>query len=109
MLNDETKTKIFNRVVELIQKSNQIWNRNFDIPNIYYDVRGTRGGYQKGNEIHFNPSLLIENLEHFIHQTVGHEFAHYIQKVLHPFSKPHGYEWKVVMYKLGLKPDRCHK
>ena len=127
MLTIETKDKIQKRVNDLTQKANQIWNRTFNAPKIFFDVVGTRGGYQKGNEIHFNPGLLIDNLEHFIHQTVGHEFAHYLQDILYPdfnlrrhvgyrngkplyrrAMRPHGNEWKHIMYRLGLTPDRCH-
>lgn len=46
-------------------------------------------------------------------QVVIHELCHVVQAAEHKqgtFSGgPHGYEWKRLMYKCGVKPERCHK
>ena len=53
--------------------------------------------------------LLNENTDHFIEQTVGHEWAHLAAANLHGHKiRSHGPEWKAVMHKLGLDAARCH-
>jgi SprT protein len=80
-----------------------------------YDLKGKVAGTANSskNLIRINYVLLKENTEHFIKQTLGHEYAHLITDNLwlsDLISKPtaHGREWKKVMRQLGLPPDRCH-
>lgn len=40
-------------------------------------------------------------------QTLLHETAHIITKVIRPNASSHGHEWKSVMRALGARPDRC--
>lgn len=39
---------------------------------------------------------------------VIHEACHVVQRYLYPYSKPHGHEWKRLMRRCGLTPERCH-
>lgn len=80
-------------------------------PTISFDLRGTTAGqaYPGKNHIRLNGQLLNENTDHFIEQTVGHEWAHLAAANLHGHKiRSHGPEWKAVMHKLGLDAARCH-
>lgn len=109
MLNNEQTNAVFHRLEELVKLSEKQFGRSFPFPSVVkFDVRGTKGGFHRSGELHFNPILYLENQQHYLIQTVGHEFAHYVQRIMFPTSKPHGWEWKLVMRALGLTPDRCH-
>ena len=90
-----------------------------DLPkiDIRFDLKGTCGGQfcTKYGHRYFriNVELAHANIDDYLSQTVPHEFAHYIQRMddMKSFgrSKPHGYEWKMIMIQyFGLSPDRCH-
>ena len=111
MLTQEHRNNVENRITELVKMASEKFNRfnkEFKRPLIFFDVKGARGGFYRNGEIHLNPVLLVENGDEYIHQTVGHEFAHYVQRQIFPYSKPHGVEWKFCMRELGLEPVRCH-
>lgn len=85
----------------------------FSEPTISYKQRGTTAGsaYLKEWEIRLNPSLLIENKEHFIDEVVPHELAHLL--VFRVFGRkgiaPHGKEWKWMMqHVLEVTAKRTH-
>lgn len=78
------------------------------MPQIFFDVRGTRGGYHQGGEIHYNDKLASENFDEYLTQVIPHETAHYIQRKLYPRSKAHGPEWKNIMRILEVRVERCH-
>ncbi len=82
---------------------------------LLFDLKGKVAGTANSGKgvIRINYVLLKENTEHFIKQTLGHEYAHLITDSLwlsNLISKPtaHGQGWKKVMRQLGLTPDRCH-
>lgn len=79
-------------------------------PQVRFGINGTNGGTANAaqNLIQFNPTLLRENVEVFMEQTVGHEVAHLIQRTRWPESDPHGAEWQQVMRQFGLPAKRCH-
>lgn len=80
-------------------------------PTVLYNVRGGRGGTANArtNVLRFNPTLLLENLETYIRQTVGHEVAHLIARARFGSTiSSHGKEWGSVMGWLGLAAERCH-
>jgi len=108
MLTQEHTDAVMARLDELEKLAEKMFGRTFDSPTVYFDVRGTKGGFHRRGEIHLNPVLLVENFDHYLHQTVGHEYAHFIQRIIYPYSKPHGWEWKHCMRYLGLTPKRCH-
>lgn len=85
------------------------------MPIIRFDIKGTKGGTAQFNPrnpaqsiIRFNPTLLRENIEHFLQQTVGHETAHLIARAKHGDIDPHGAEWRRVMWAFSLPANRCH-
>lgn len=64
-------------------------------------------------EIELHVELMAAGREEEHRQTLLHEVAHLIQKHVWDLNgkptTPHGQEWRMVMYKLGIPADRCHK
>ena len=88
-----------------------LYGRVFELPSINWNLQGRCAGkaYPSENRINLNSTLLINNTDDFIEQTVPHEIAHLINRTLNgPQVRPHGPEWKAIMRALGLPPLRCH-
>jgi len=112
------------RVVEKLEACVEIANKHFinrtiRMPVIKYDVKGTRGGYVNSgvNVVHYNPILLMDNIDAFIGRTVPHELAHLITYIVfgteHTTGRRrrrivHGESWREVMRVLGAPTTRCH-
>lgn len=99
------------RCVDRIVQCHQIFPTKMRAPTLSFDLRGTTAGqaFPAKHHIRLNGQLLNENVEEFIEQTVGHEWAHLAAIHLHgPKIRAHGPEWKNVMVKMGLDPARCH-
>ena len=80
-------------------------------PTIKYNLKGRVAGqgflYQ--NMIRLNAHVLMNNLDDYVKQTIGHEYAHLVtHERFGAKVNPHGQEWKKVMAKLGLPANRCH-
>jgi SprT protein len=84
---------------------------------VEFTLKGTTAGkaFIGRNKIALNPTLLRENPEAFLKRTPGHEVAHFATYALHGFKdklgnkiQPHGKEWQVMMWSLGLNNTRCH-
>lgn len=106
------KTFIDNSVKSLLKKASDIYGFDFDNITIDYSLKGTRAGvfhWDADNySLRFNLLIAKENKDSF-YNTIVHEVAHYIVRVLNYNAKPHGKEWKAVMNNLGIKnPQRCH-
>jgi len=126
MTDIELKQMVLQRVVELITLFHNSWYGNsslyfqqdIEIPTIKYTKRGKCSGcvtYVGDNaSFNFNMTLLRENTEKFIAQTVAHEVSHYCVWLFygHLYSKGrriiHGREWEKVMVFFGASPNRCH-
>ena len=103
------------RINELHSMVQDHWAVDMRQPSLRYDLKGKVAGTANShsNTIRINYVLLKENVEHFIQQTVGHEYAHLVTDQLYALNKigkpsPHGREWKNVMRSIKLRPDRCH-
>lgn len=99
------------RCLDRIVECQSLVKTSLASPTVSFDLRGTTAGeaYGPKNHIRLNGQLLNENIDEFIEQTVGHEWAHLAARNLHgPGIRSHGPEWKGVMIKLGLDPARCH-
>jgi len=80
------------------------------IPQLTFDLRGTRAGsVNRAGVIRLNPVLLRENLPAFMAQTLPHEVAHWVVFRWRPRAAPHGPEWRQVMAWLGAPARRCHE
>jgi SprT protein len=78
---------------------------------VAYDIKGTTAGYAVYDKhlVRYNPTLLRENFDHFIAQTVPHEVIHHAARAKYGYRvPPHGYEWRGMMLVMGLRPLRCH-
>ncbi len=61
-------------------------------------------------QIRYNLAMALQQPEAFLRETVPHEVAHVVTKLLHPKAKPHGPEWRSLMQYLGVtEPERCHR
>ena len=97
------------RIDELMQLTSSI-GMPIPRPKIVYNLSGVTGGMylMDTNTIRINEALLVANLDHYLFQTVGHEFAHAVADITYPGCKAHGWEWRNVMYRLGLRPIISH-
>jgi SprT protein len=81
----------------------------FATPEIKYDLEGRTAGQAIGTHtIRLNLTLLRENRQDMLENTLPHEIAHCVVAARYPRAKAHGYEWERVMRLLGLSPTRCH-
>lgn len=129
LMTPELKQKVERRVREVLELGAAIWpdhtTKFSTLPTIRYDIKNTFGGVAISGgvddwTIRLNLILCYENEELFIEQTVGHEVAHLIQRVVYGTTKvqpktqkivkirSHGPEWQEVMVKIGLPPARTH-
>lgn len=118
------RTLVINRIEECFTMAQQRWpGETFRKPRVRFDKRGTTAGTANGSkwELNFNETLLNENVDHFVKQTVAHEVAHLIDHQVYDSHAPrydrlgrrkkrsvHGRTWKMVMMALGVPADRCH-
>lgn len=122
------KARVKAKLEESIATAEAHFGTTFQMPSIRYDKRGTTAGVAtcNRNEVNFNATLLMENVEDFLGRTVPHEMAHLIDYKLHPenFQSTvrvtrggrykrtkrdiHGATWKNIMRVLGAPTSRCH-
>ncbi len=114
------QTLVRERVEQCFQVAEKAYERGFKRPVVIFKKRGTVAGTATPArwQLNFNNTLLNENVEHFVKQTVAHEVAHLICNVIYEGGKtfrvrgerrsPHGRNWKTVMVVLGVSADRCH-
>lgn len=83
-------------------------------PEVRFDLRGKAAGMaisppQGSSIIRYNHTMLAENGQAFIRQTVPHEVAHLVARALHGrHIRPHGAEWRSIMVFFEADPVRCH-
>jgi|TARA_Y100000361_G_scaffold94272_1_gene84228 SprT protein len=97
------------RLTTLNQAALDWFDYDEDLPKLTWDLKGTVGGqaYLNQNMIRINMEALAKYKDHYIKQTIGHEFAHLVAyKALG--HRGHGRSWARVMRKFNLFPDRCH-
>lgn len=134
LLTKELMEKVEKRVRELLDLASAIWPDHTakfnDAPEVRYDIKNRFGGVAitGGRDdwtIRLNLILCYENEADFIKQTVGHEVAHLVCRVVHGSTKladdkktgkqvvkkirSHGPEWRSVMVKFDLIPAVTHK
>jgi SprT protein len=122
-INDELHARIVEKIAQTVAKINNHYGMNMPIPPVYYDLKGTTAGIARyhhdgrGKEtmsVHLQPKLFVENLEDSLDNTVPHEVCHL--GVLHKsrlekrkvFPKPHGAEWKLMMWVVGAAAKNKH-
>jgi SprT protein len=112
--------ELFKRMEERVRECFQILNAKLNKsirpeisePLVMFKDSRT-GGYvwptKYGNRVFLNWTLVKENPNYYINDTIPHEVCHIFQRYLYPRSSSHGIEWKTLMRMMGLRPERCHK
>lgn len=80
------------------------------MPKVIFKNMGSVAGraYINENVIALHPQYMRNHSEDFLVQTVGHEVAHIISFAQKRGIKPHGDEWRRVMWAFSLPATRCH-
>ena len=113
----EIEKIIEEKVKSTVDKINDHYKIDMQIPDIYYDVHSTNGGLAKyaTMSVHFNPKIMEENFEHYLKTTVPHEVCHigvwkkYLYEKKNTLPKAHGSEWKLMMWVVGAPARRTHE
>ena len=107
-MNISINDKILERLDFLITLGQKKWGKQVK-PRIKFDLKGTVGGQAcYPNVIRVNLPLLVNNEDDYLIQTIGHEYAHLLTNTISGEAKPHGIEWKRVMWSFDLEAKRCH-
>lgn len=108
------------RVNECIATASQHYGQSFEKIPVHFDLTGQTAGMfcRRRNpdtgieKLYFrlNKDLLIENLDHFLADTIPHEVSHYVTRVRWGWKvKSHGPEWTSVMTQcFSIAPNRLH-
>lgn len=123
MNNTELLDVAWNRVRELNEFTEK--HTKWSVPpirDIRMNLRGACGGKAEGDyALHLNPYLMDAHFDHYVKQTIGHEYVHCLIEHNIParatfrggkmtrWPKPHGPEWKNAMVEFGLEPERTHQ
>jgi SprT protein len=109
-----TEPQVIARTMELLRQAEEHFQIGMPRVAVRFDLRGRSAGMvrfapDKPPEVRYNRLLLEENGADFLARTVPHEVAHVVARALFGAQiKPHGAEWKRVMYWLGADASRCH-
>jgi SprT protein len=113
----ELQEKAIAVVHKYIDKANEIWGLNLSYPLVTFKKEGrTAGTFNPATKvIDLNNQLLEQNGQVFLDRTPGHEVGHLVTDALYGRLRTysgrrsvHGREWKSVMVRMGLSPNRCH-
>ena len=111
----ELHKRVMNHIYDILDKADKIYPGNgfstLVTPVTYRtDMKTTAGfAYPSLKRIELNATIFLANIENFFDDTIPHELAHILTRMLYPTAKQsHGPEWKSVMRNLGFSPTRCH-
>ena len=93
---NEIRQRVNDRIAQLDDLCADIFGREI-APSISYGLKGKVAGqaWLSKNSIKINAYCLMNNLDDYIKQTLGHEYAHLLVHQEHGFNvQPHGHEWK---------------
>lgn len=77
-------------------------------PELSFKMKGMSAGDAGNSKIRINPILFAENVEETLAQTIPHEMCHHWKEQLRLPGRAHGQEWKKLMRRMGVRPNRCH-
>lgn len=110
-LSSEQQEEVQRLTREVLRKAERIFNCPFPSIPVRFDLTGRAAGMycQRNNSgfgcwIRYNPQVFAADFAHHCKDTVPHEVAHYVTRLLHPSAKGHGPEWKRVARLLGAAP-----
>ena len=108
----EMKTAVLARIAEVEKRT------GWKLPNIEirYDLKSRRLAgeaiYNYGDRsrliMRLNPIMWNYNKQHYIYDTVVHEWSHLVDVYFNGKSSHHGSNWQSIMRKAGVTPTRCH-
>lgn len=102
------RQQVIERTRLFIGRGSRLLERDFDLPEIRFDLRGRAAGqfrqYRKQSLIRYNPWVFAVDFQHHLAETVPHEVAHYLVFTTFGRVKPHGEEWRLVMRAFGVTP-----
>jgi len=107
----EVKREAIRRTNEAVDLINNKLGLRLKYPTVRFALKGGTAGkaWWGENLIEYNPTLLGQNVEDFLRQTVRHEVAHLGARAKWGGSiKPHGREWASCCWFLGIPATRCH-
>jgi predicted SprT family Zn-dependent metalloprotease len=107
----EVQREAIRRTQEAVDIINQKLSIRLPYPQVRFSIKGgVAGRAHCGRDlIEYNPTLLGENVEDFLRQTVRHEVAHLAaHKKFGGGIKPHGKEWCSCCWYLSIPAVRCH-
>ncbi len=88
------------------------FKREFNHPKITLDQRGKCAGTARLRDWHIrlNPVLLQDNQAEFENEVIPHEIAHLVVHAIWGRVRPHGAEWRKVMWEVfSITPRTTHK
>lgn len=107
----EVKREAVARTNEAIDLINNKLGLHLKYPTVRFALKGGTAGkaWWRENLIEYNPTLLQNNVDDFLRQTVRHEVAHLGARAKWGGGiKPHGKEWCSCCWFLGIPATRCH-
>lgn len=111
-LPENIQTLAESRLIECYQIARSELGKSFPLPELVFNQRGKIAGaaHLQANKIRLNPTLLTDNLAHFLSDVIPHEVCHLLVFQIFGRVKPHGKEWQTMMVDLfGLVPNVHHK
>lgn len=108
---ENMQERLIQRVNELCKIANEKLGREFPVPSIRFDLRGTTAGTANAffNWLNFNVQMAIDNEDDFFNDAVPHELSHIIAVKYFNCRAGHNREWRYIMEKVfGVRANRCH-
>jgi predicted SprT family Zn-dependent metalloprotease len=111
----ELKDAIGARCKELILEGCSKLSLQIKPLGLAFSKKGTVGGTAGWSKeegkwlLDFNIELALENQDEYLSKICPHEVAHILDVWEKGVSSHHGTNWQMIMFILGVKPDRCHE
>lgn len=100
------------KVAESLGKAEAFFGREFDMPEITFDVRGENNAGKANStewKVAFNVRLLAEDYNHVVHHTAPHECAHLVADTVYGSRQHHNSNWAFVMEQvMGIEAKQYH-
>jgi len=77
-------------------------------PSLIFKNLGCTAGRAWSTKIEIDLTLMEQDFEECLEDTLPHELAHTVCNKMHPKERGHGRDWKRVAAFLGARPTRCH-
>jgi SprT protein len=111
----DLQSKAIAKTQQLLRSAELHFNLPPCQPEITFNLRGKAAGlmvmrHNGSSTIRYNSALLQHYGQRFIEQTIPHEVAHLIARIMYGAAiKPHGNEWRSIMAFFNTPAERCHR